>query len=659
MMFLFILIFSLLGFIILFVANKRVEKRAASVAILFTFLGLCSSIFLFKNFLNQPQSIVFEWVKFKVKVVPLAFQIDNLGLLMLLLVHLIALLIQVYSVSYMKHEVKWRYFAFIQLFIFSMLGIILAGNLIVMYIFWELVGLCSYLLIGYWYEKPRAVWAAKKAFLLNRVGDIGFLAGILLLFSSFPDLLQFKNLYASSPITHSSILTLVGLLLFCGTVGKSAQLPLSAWLPDAMEGPTPVSALIHAATMVAAGVFLLARIYPLLTPTALLVIAVVGTATMLWAAYRALFQVEIKKLLAYSTISQLGLMVMAMGIQAPAASLFHLFTHAFFKAGLFLCAGVILHNLTPSIHNAPLLPVKGKGMRLLFWTYTLCAAALVGLPFTSGFLSKDLILISAFEWAKSQGGLAYLIPILSLLSAGLTAAYMMRQWRMVFDLTSPSPVSEADATAGGIHIEEKVPLVILAVLSVFFWFSINPLNAAHSWLLNLFGFGKLVHGEGFLHTIVPILATIAALIGLAIGYWSTNSKNIFFSLLYKNYTATIAFFEQIPQNIRYCFEILRRYEVEYEQELFLIKPMQKIARFLYFIDLKIVDRIVNIAGYLTVIVAHLVGRFDKIIIDGSVGGMAWLAGFLGNRVRGIQNGKIQSYFVALIIGILIVILAVL
>ncbi|TAG68389.1 MAG: NADH-quinone oxidoreductase subunit M, partial [Runella slithyformis] len=306
-----------------------------------TLAGLVFSMGLYTEFDGQPTGETFTWLNIQNTAFNFTFQLDKLAFLMLFVVHLVALLVQVFSMNYMAHDAyRWRYFAFLQLFIFSMLGVVLAADLLLMYVFWELVGLSSYLLIGFWYAKPRAAWAAQKAFLLNRVGDAGFLMGILLLLANGQST-HFESLSIGLPLPS----TAVGLLLFCGVVGKSAQWPLSTWLPDAMEGPTPVSALIHAATMVAAGIFLLARIHFLLTPQALLVVAGIGTITMLLGAYQAVFQNDIKKMLAYSTVSQLGLMVLAMGIGAREASLFHLLTHAFFKAGLFLSAGAIIHHL--------------------------------------------------------------------------------------------------------------------------------------------------------------------------------------------------------------------------------------------------------------------------------------------------------------------------
>lgn len=653
-----LLFLPLSSFFGLFFMGKKANQWAGWIASIITLIGLILSVVLAKELINSSQHFVFEWFSIGQKTFTLSLQADNLTLLMLIVVHLVALLVQIFSISYMHDDTgKWRYFAFLGLFVFSMLVIVLAGSLLLMYVGWELVGLSSYLLIGFWYEKPRAVWAAKKAFLLNRTGDAGFLIGILLLFWSFGtteiSVIRYQLTVNSSPITDNGLLiTGIGLLLFCGAIGKSAQFPLSAWLPDAMEGPTPVSALIHAATMVAAGIFLLARIHFLLTPEALWAVTIIGTITMLLGAYRAIFQTDIKKLLAYSTISQLGLMVMGMGVGAREASLFHLLTHAFFKAGLFLAAGAVIH----AVHSQDMRQMGGlrKTMPFTFFAYTSCAAALAGLPFFSGFLSKDAILVETFAWAGTQGGLAYFVPITGLLSAGLTAFYVARQWRMVFLEHHPEYKS-----AGHIeHLHDadnfmKVPMVVLASLSIFIWFSWNPFDAGHGWFFSLFK-SKLHHQ---LHTVVAIASVIVALTGLALGYISISihSAHSLVQLLAHWHRQVRAFFIYRFEDVKHRVQLLRQHNIENDHSLFLIAPMQKVAQKLAHFDQKIVDVAVNGMGYLTVIVAHLVGRFDRMIVDGLVNGLAWLAGFFGNRTRNLHNGQVQSYFVTMLIGVLFLI----
>jgi NADH-quinone oxidoreductase subunit L len=660
-----LLFLPLTSFLGLFVAGKKANHWAGWLAAFVTLIGLGLSFWLVKESINAPQNFVFEWFSLKGKSFTLSLQTDNLTLLMLMVVHLVAFLVQIFSISYMRKDTgRWRYFAFLGLFVFSMLVIVLSGSLLLMYVGWELVGLSSYLLIGFWYEKPRAVWAAKKAFILNRIGDAGFLIGILLLFWHFGttelSVIGYQLSVNGFQITDNGLLiTGIGLLLFCGAIGKSAQFPLSAWLPDAMEGPTPVSALIHAATMVAAGIFLLARIHFLLTPDALLVVTLIGTITMISGAYRAIFQTDIKKLLAYSTISQLGLMVMGMGVGAREASLFHLLTHAFFKAGLFLCAGAVIH----AVHSQDMRQMGGlkQKMPVTFIAYSICAAALAGLPFLSGFLSKDAILVEAFAWANQRGGVAYLIPLLGLFSAGLTAFYITRQWRMVFltpnidykSTTKDAEVIQSELGESHLHDADafmKWPMLILASLSVFAWFSWNPLDASHGWFFQLF---KTTPSHQF-HTIVAVSSVFVALIGLGLGYASTfmHTSPSFVKLLAHWHHSFQQKFQRGTENIKHWFQILREHDPETDSILFLITPLQKIAHGLHHFDSKIVDVTVNGFGYLTVIFAHLVGRFDRMVIDGAVNGLAWLANFFGNRTRSLQNGQVQSYFVVMLVGVL-------
>ena len=653
---LFLPLVSCLG---LLTAGKKATTWAGWIASLVSFLGLGISLYFLQSSLHSPHLFSIEWFQLKEKSFTLSLQTDNLTLVMLVLVHFVALLVQVFSISYLHDdEGRWRYFAFLGLFVFSMLLIVLAGSLFLMYVGWELVGLSSYLLIGFWYHKPRAVWAAKKAFILNRIGDAGFLMGILLLIwltgTSELSLLIPQFSAPTSSISDPQ-LTLIGLLLFCGAIGKSAQFPLSAWLPDAMEGPTPVSALIHAATMVAAGIFLVARIYFLLTPDALTVIAIIGAITMVMGAYRAIFQTDIKKLLAYSTVSQLGLMVLGMGVGAREASLFHLVTHAFFKAGLFLSAGVVIH----AVHSQDMRQMGNlrHSMKTTFVAYTLCAAALAGLPFFSGFLSKDAILVEVFAWASQRGGIAYVLPIVVLFSAGLTAFYITKQWRLVF---LPRPASEKAVHESHIHDADtlmKVPLVILSGLSFFVWFSWNPLDAAQGWVFRLFP----TNFSHEWHVIVVICSTIAATTGISLGYICTFNHNIppFVQQLGVVHESIKKTYEQGWNKVKHHFQVLREHDPETEHYLFLISPLQRIGTWLYHFDSKIVDMTVNGFAYLTVIVAHIVGRFDRMVVDGVVNGAAWLVQFVGSRTRNLQNGQAQSYFVVVLVGIIVVILWVL
>jgi NADH-quinone oxidoreductase subunit L len=396
-----------------------------------------------------------EWMRFGPFAISLGFKFDDLAALMLSIVGIVGVCVHVFSLGYMHDDpASARYFGGLSIFMFSMIGIVLADNLFMMFIFWELVGFSSYFLINHWRQRKSAADASKKAFIVNRVGDFGFLLGIILCYwtNGTVSLGQLEANHAAGALVYSS---LIPLLLFCGAVGKSAQLPLQVWLPDAMEGPTPVSALIHAATMVAAGIYMLCRIDVLMVPPALNVIAWVGTLTALYAALCAIIQRDIKKVLAYSTLSQLGYMVAAFGLGSSGAAMFHLTTHAFFKALLFLGSGSVILGCHHEQDIFKMGGLRGR-MPLTFWTFTIAVAAIVGMPGLAGFFSKDAILALAYESNTA------IFAILAL-TAVLTAFYMIRLWKIVF-LGRPRSESAAHAHEAGISV--TAPLVLLALLSV-------------------------------------------------------------------------------------------------------------------------------------------------------------------------------------------------
>ncbi|SOD95025.1 NADH-quinone oxidoreductase subunit 5 family protein [Spirosoma fluviale] len=615
-----ILLLPFAGFLVLTMASRRVAQL---IAVLLTGTGLMLSVLLALNLPEQAVVLQSDWAVLSGVSFPVTFRADALAVLMLLLVHFVALLVQVYSISYLHDEPKLRrYFSYLQVFVGAMLGIILAGNLLVMYGFWELVGLASYLLIGFYAERPAASQAAKKAFLMNRVGDIGFLIGIFLTYYYF-DTLDFTILADKG--ADSITPTILGLCLFMGCVGKSAQFPLLTWLPDAMEGPTPVSALLHAATMVAAGIFLLARVHPLLSPDALVVITVVGTITTLWGGYSAVFQTDIKKVLAFSTVSQLGLMVVGMGTGNVTGAMFHLLTHAFFKAGLFLSAGAIIH----AVHSQDMRQMGGlrKVLPTTFIAYTICAAALSGLPFLSGFLSKEAILGGAFGWAEAQGsGLALSIPVLVLLSSGLTAFYMARQWRLVFFGTyrSETTLLSAAHEPGWLM---RGPVVILAVLSLWVWFSINPLSGSGGWFFRLLPLADEPH----FWWLAPVSIALVLLGGWAGFRLQEPNADRSYVQLSVNYGFLDLFYDRLA-----------------------IRPTVRLATFLNRTDQRAIDGVVNGAGVATVVLAHLTSLLDRVGVDGLVNGAAWLAGRLGQLTRSVQNGRVQSYITAAVMGLLVI-----
>jgi NADH-quinone oxidoreductase subunit L len=433
-------------------SSRRISRSISVTTGLISFVGSCVVFFM-----PNANSMPLRWIDLRPLLdIPFGFVLDNLSKTMVFLVTGIGAVIHVYSLGYMKNdEGQARYFASLSFFMFAMLGIALANNFVMMFIFWELVGLASYLLIGHWFERNAAAEAAKKAFIVNRIGDFGFMLGILMVWAATGSLVFSEIASNISKITsHPGYLSVTALLIFCGAVGKSAQFPLHVWLPDAMEGPTPISALIHAATMVAAGVYMLVRVGFLIQPsaTALPVIAWIGTISSVIAALTATQQDDIKKILAYSTISQLGYMITAVGLASGEAAMFHLFTHAFFKALLFLGAGAIIIMLH---HEQNIWKMGGLSRRLqtTFLTFAVGTLALVGFPPFSGFFSKDAILALAY-------GRNPAIFALQLFTAFLTAFYMMRLVMVVF---FGKPRSDSAQHCDEAPPVMTIPLVVLAV----------------------------------------------------------------------------------------------------------------------------------------------------------------------------------------------------
>src|ERR1700730_15508527 len=490
------------GVITLFTRRWRNISSAISIA---SVLGsfICSCAIFVKVDISAPE---FMWIDIRgVFNVPIAFILDDLSRLMLLVVSGVGALIHIYSLGYMRDdEGKSRYFAALSLFMFAMLGIVLANSFVMLFIFWELVGFTSYVLIGHWFERDTAAEAAKKAFLTNRVGDFGFMLGILMVWMAigsvaFDDIAARVSTLTSSP----AYLAIAALLIFCGAVAKSAQFPLHVWLPDAMEGPTPVSALIHAATMVAACVYMLVRVGFIIqaSQNALLVIAWIGTITAVMSALIATQQDDIKRILAYSTLSQLGYMVMAVGLASNEAAMFHLFTHAFFKALLFLGAGCIIVMLH---HEQNIWKMGGlaKNLPITFLTFSVGALALIGCPPFSGFFSKDAILALAYQRDRP-------IFMVALLTAFLTAFYVLRLLVVVFFGKPRSQVARASTESSFVMTG---PLVLLALLSLF--------GGAPFFVQN---FLVIPREKEFL-LIVPVLALVAMLLGASLAIWLYRSR---------------------------------------------------------------------------------------------------------------------------------------
>ncbi|MDB6150544.1 MAG: proton-translocating NADH-quinone oxidoreductase, chain [Chthoniobacter sp.] len=521
----FILLAPLISAAFIHLFARKSRGLSATISVASVCFCLLASVFVFVSPGHGGSSEI-PWLDFGSALrVPIGVTIDDLSKVMLLVVTGVGALVHIYSLVYMEaDESEARFFGNLSLFMFSMLGIVLANNFAMMFIFWELVGVSSYLLIGHWFTRESAAKAANKAFLANRIGDFGFMLGILMFWSATGTVV-FSEMEAALPnlTLTAGFLTAAVLLIFCGAVGKSAQMPLHVWLPDAMEGPTPVSALIHAATMVAAGVYMLARVSFLieLSATAQLVIAWVGIITAVLAALMATQQDDIKRILAYSTLSQLGYMIMAIGVLAPGAAMFHLFTHAFFKALLFLGAGAIIYALHHEQNIWKMGGLSGK-MKWTFLTFTAGYLALVGCPGFSGFFSKDAILLAA--WQQNRW-----IFCLGLFTAFLTAFYMTRLFVVVF---FGSARSEAASHGHDGPARMTIPLMILAVLSVVAGYGFLANRALGAKLAHLLHDSHALGGAG----IVMALATLAFVIGAAGGWllYKGQSKDPILIRLFRN-----------------------------------------------------------------------------------------------------------------------------
>lgn len=668
-MIIFLLFLPFISFLILILAPNPLQKYADKLAIIAVGVSFLGAALLFFQIFNQkPLHIQIEWFRMNQSLIfKLGFYLDNLAVLMLLTVSLVSLLVHFFSVWYMRGDEKYtRYFAYLGLFTSVMLGLVLADNLLLLYIFWELVGLSSYLLIGFWNEKPAANRAAKKAFLINRIGDAGFLIGILLIYQTFhtfdlqiiqSNLAEIKTIWKLLVDISFFEYDLIGVCIFCGVIAKSAQFPLQIWLPDAMEGPTPVSALIHAATMVAAGVYLLARIFFLLTPNVLIFIALMGILTTFWGAFSALTQTDIKKILAYSTISQLGYMVFGMGIMAYEASLLHLFTHAFFKAGLFLSAGVFIHTLhlqTEQNHqhidcqDLNNLQGIGKQMPFEFACFTIFALALSGLPFFSGFLSKDAILLASWAWSVEMTEIgmpfAYLLPFFGFLTVFLTAVYATKVWFLLY--FGDFKFKELSKSFFKISLFTKTPLFVLAFLSLWLVFSFNPFSAETGWLwqglksqapafLLENSQVEIIERQHSLHLWASLLSVLCVLLGFWVA-WKIYLQHQFQTE--KLFSSKFLF--RLSQNSFYWDKLYQNAAVP---------AFLRFSKANTTFDKKVIDAFVNFLGVVQVVLAYVVAWFDRAIVDGFVKLLVWLVGFFGKIFLAPQNGKVQNYIATTLI----------
>src|ERR1700733_9355266 len=555
--------------------------------------------------------------------VDFALQIDQLTVVMLMVVTFVGMLIHIYSTGYMAHEGGYyRFFCYLNLFMFFMLTLVMGANLIVMFVGWEGVGLCSYLLIGFWFLKKSAADAGKKAFIVTRIGDFGFTVGILLVFATFGTV-AFGEIFSKVSDKPVDVLTTICLLLFAGAIGKSAQLPLYVWLPDAMEGPTPVSALIHAATMVTAGVYMVARMNPLFSraPIALFVVALIGALTAFYAATIGLVQTDIKKVLAYSTVSQLGYMFLGLGVGAYASGVFHLMTHAFFKGLLFLSAGSVIHAMGGDQEMPHMGGLRSK-IPITFWCMFIATFAITGIPGFAGFFSKDEIL----EAARSGPNANVWLWLLGLIGAGFTSFYMFRLIFLTF-------FGEPRYDEQKVHVHESpynmtVPLILLAILSTvggwaaaphlvggtdYFEKFLHPVFSMYA-PAGVEGTPEAVEAPGImlLHALTgwPVLIALA---GLLIAWW---------------------FYIKSPQTPKKLAESLRgpytlvlhKYYVDELYNAVIVQPLLWIS---------------------TNVLWHVV---DEGVIDGTVNGVARVSRDTGSELREIQSGNARSYATWVVIG---------
>ncbi len=714
-----ILLFPLFGFLALIFFGKRIGKPSAYIgtAILGIDFLLALSVFVSKlwgNFADVASEgatglfvgngliqYKFTWFSIAGYDFRVGIGVDNLAAIMLIVVTLISFLVHLFSIEYMHGDKRYpRFYAYLGIFTFSMLGIVLANNFLFMYVFWELVGLSSYLLIGFWYEKDSAAYAGKKAFLTNRIGDLGFFICIMILFTTYGSVM-FDDVFAGIgtgllPFDSETMLTLAGIFIFCGAIGKSAQFPLHVWLPDAMEGPTPVSALIHAATMVAAGVYLVARVFPMFTAGAFTFIAFFGAITAFISATIAITQVDFKRVLAYSTVSQLGYMVMALGVGAYTTGFFHLVTHAWFKAALFLCSGSVIHAMHISMHHShnhdmdpqDIRNMGGlrKNMKLTYFTFLLATLAISGVPLTSGFLSKDGILAATLAFAQLTGGLNWLIPIIGFGAAGMTAFYMFRLAIVAFHGKPSTDIAS--------HTKENkfvivFPLVLLVCLSVWFIYSPNPTDAHAGWF-----YEKLTPPETAVHTeglqfshLLPAHGAEGHAVEAAHGAEAAASHSgeaeaathdyrnkfeeevhhahlpaMILSLIIAGFGILGAFMVYQfkifnADNLQKQFAFLHKFSFNkwYFDELYaktFIGGTVGMAKVLGLFDNYIIDGIVNLSAAVTRVTGHIVGVFDNVVIDGLVNLLANITGFFGAFFRKFQTGNVQAYVIMAVIALM-------
>jgi NADH-quinone oxidoreductase subunit L len=667
-----ILVLPLVSYVITFFFGKRLPRQGDFVGVSFMGVAWFLAIRIFITFWKIGDPVyrlerAFTWVDLGSFRLDAGILVDGMTSVMLMVVTTVSFLVHLYSTGYMHGDRRYeRFFAFLGFFTFSMMGIVLANNLFFLYVFWELVGLSSYLLIGFYFHKDSAANANKKAFLTNRVGDWGFWLGILAFFTATGTLNYFELFaHVHAGTIAGTLLVWAGVGLFLGCVGKSAQMPLHIWLPDAMEGPTPVSALIHAATMVAAGVYMVARLAPLFGAEAMMVIMYVGAITAFLAATIALVKTDIKRVLAFSTLSQLGYMVLALGVGDSPNAMFHLTTHAMFKGLLFLGAGSVIH----AVHSQEMADMGGlrRKMPITFWTFLIGTMALSGVPFLAGFYSKDGILGSALAFGMKTGH--YVPFVLGILAAVLTPFYM---FRLVFRTFFGQPADQHrfdHAHESGLNM--TIPLMVLAALSIC---AAGWQTADKGWFANFVmpydvpAIAATFHLEGVPATAHELVADEAA--GHGEGHHDIR-HTAHLRAMYMSIAMVILgiggawwvyFLKKIkPAGIQARLHGL--YAVLQGQYFFDEFYAATVYRFTLWVawlaaafDRIVIDGIVNGTGYLTRVVAWVSGTIDKYIVDGAVNGVATVLQGAGEGFRRVQTGRIQTYLSYTAASVLVLIL---
>jgi NADH-quinone oxidoreductase subunit L len=598
-------LFPLVSFLFLLLFGKRLKESSAYVGMLLTFGALVYSLFvLFERFSSPTYKAEGVWLTIGDVQLTAGFEVNQLNALMLFIVSLVSFLVHTYSKGYMHGDERFPvFYAYLGLFTFAMLGLVLSPNLLQTYFFWELVGVGSFLLIGFYFYKDEAKAAAKKAFIMTRIGDVGLLIGMILLFWQVGSF-EYDAIFAAVAAGEvaQGMITLTAILIFIGAVGKSGQFPLHTWLPDAMEGPTPVSALIHAATMVAAGVYLVAALFPLFSASenAMMTIAVIGAFTAIFAASIGLVQKDIKRVLAYSTVSQLGYMMLALGSAGYVAGVFHLMTHAFFKALLFLAAGSVIH----AVHTQNIEEMGGlwKKLRVTGPLFLIGTLAISGVPLFSGFFSKDEILIAAWEHGHP------VLFLLAVVAAFFTAFYMFRLFFMVF---TGKPRSEMK------HVHESpsvmtLPMIVLGVLAVVAGYVNTPWFGTFlgDWLVE--GNEALGHGHIEGPAWIMIVATLVSLAGIFLAYLIYGKRSVS-----RNWLGATTLY-----NILY-----NKYYIDEFYSLTVVNLTKGFSHFLRYIDIFLVEGIVKL-----------------------VTGFVQSLGRLGSK---LQTGQVQTYSAVAFIGLAI------